>query len=260
VSEPLPEFEAPPLVEVVLGIQFNPVPAIRPIELSSLREKWRSTYPLVQEQPPLPAQVEAMQPGMPTFQVTLGGPQPRLWFMTGDETELVQIQNDRLIVNWRETPDRRVYPRFPRVRERLEQRAHDVQDFVGAPLGITQVEVTYINAIEPGDDLGSVEHVLQNWQPLEDHHLGRPAQARVALVFDVPDIGRPPVRMYVACDPGQRPDGAHAFFLTLTIRGAPAEESLEGAMRFMDEAHEHAVLSFTELTPTAMHDVWRRTK
>ena len=41
--------------------------------------------------------------------------------------------------------------------------------------------------------------------------------------------------------------------MTLTLRGAPADTQLEGALAFFDEAHEHLDRSFLELTPTAMH-------
>jgi uncharacterized protein (TIGR04255 family) len=258
----LPEFETPPLVEVALGVQFAPVPLIRPVELAPLRERWRKRYPLVQEQPALPSQIESNEEGLPTFQVTIGGPQPRLWFISEKEEELVQLQNDRLIVNWRDTPDERTYPRFPAVRELFRERAAELETFIGErgghPLAITQVEMIYINAIDPGEGVGRLERVLRNWKPIIGHHLGPPDEARAAVVFSVAGLGRPPVRMYVAADPSRRPDGHPAFFLTITLRGAPADSSLEGALEFIDQAHDHMVRSFAELTPTDMHKEWGR--
>jgi hypothetical protein len=88
--------------------------------------------------------------------------------------------------------------------------------------------------------------------------LGEPEQARVTLVFPVPDTGRPPVRMYVTVDPAQSPDGRPVFFLTLSVRGAPTDESLAAALRFMDQARSHIVRGFTELTPESMHATWER--
>lgn len=260
----LPDFADPPVVEVALGVQFRPLFGLRPIELCPLRERWRGEYPLVQEQPPLPPAVERPSFRGPSVELLLGPAlQTRLWFLTSDEAELVQLQHDRLTVNWRQMDGESAYPRFPAVRELFERRWHDLADFVNerqlGTLSPTQVELNYINAIDPlSGQLGQIERILRNWHSTSEHHLGAPEQARLALVFGVPDLGREPVRLYVAVDPAQRPDGQPVLFLTLTIRGAPADETLDSALRFMNEAHEHIVRSFAELTPHAMHTEWGR--
>jgi uncharacterized protein (TIGR04255 family) len=260
----LPVFEAPPLVEVALGVQFAPVPALRPIELGPLRDQWRPDYPIVQEVTPLPPQIESEAPGLPTVQFMVGGaPQTRLWFSNEAQSELVQLQQDRLIANWRQTPQDSVYPRYDAVRALFSSRLEDLESFIHnrslGVLEITQVEVTYINAIDrTNEDQSDLDRILRNWQPLTEHHLGQPEQARAALVFVVPDVGRAPVRMYVAIDPGNRPSGTPATFLTMTVRGAPGDASSEAAMRFMDDAHAHAVNSFAELTSPEIQEEWRR--
>ena len=37
----LPDFGAPPVVEVALGVQFRILPALRGLALAPLRERWR---------------------------------------------------------------------------------------------------------------------------------------------------------------------------------------------------------------------------
>ena len=260
----LPEFGAPPVVEVVLGVQFRPIFGLRPVELAGLRERWRSDYPLVQEQPPLPTQIESPRVGPPQVQVVVGPAlQSRIWFLNEAQTELVQLQHDRLTVNWRQMRSNIAYPRYPHVRRAFADRFGDLHAFVAEQgmgvLSVVQAEVTYINAIELDDDqLGRLDRVLRNWRPPTSNHLGEPEQVRAALVFPIADTGRPPVRMYVTVDPAQRSDGRPVQFLTITVRGAPTEESLEGALQFMDDAHGHVVRSFAELTPEPMHAVWER--
>lgn len=263
----LPEFEAPPLVEVSLGIQFNAIPALRPIELGALRDAWREAYPLVQELPPLPPQIESETPGIPAVQFSLGVPQARLWFLTATQSQLIQIQNDRFIVNWRQTPDDAEYPRYTSVREAFQARLDDLIEFVEqrnfGSIRVTQVEATYINAIDPPPGqtkLGDLTRVFRHWHSFEGHHLADPDQARAAFAFAIPDLGLPPVRMYVSADPAIRPDGKPAHFLTMTVRGAPADVDRDAALRFLDEAHGHLVHSFAELTPELMHKEWRRTR
>jgi uncharacterized protein (TIGR04255 family) len=229
-----------------------------------MREQWRSDYPLVQEQPPLPPQIESPTAGPIQVQVVVGpGLQTRLWFLNEEQAELVQLQHDRLTVNWRQIAPATIYPRYPHVRSVFENRFRELEGFVAdrnlGVLNVSQVEVTYINAIEPdGSQLGRLDRVLRNWVPPTSNHLGEPEQVRAALVFPVSDMGRPPVRMYVGVDPAQRPDGTPVLFLTMTVRGAPTEESLDGALRFMDQGRSHVVRSFTELTPEPMHRLWER--
>ncbi len=260
----LPDFTDPPVVEVALGVQFRPLFGLRPIELAGLRERWRDDYPIVQEQPPVAPAIEGAAFGPPSVQFIVGPAlQTRLWFLSNDQAELVQLQHDRLTVNWRQISTDSAYPRYPSVRDVFERRWGDLSEFVTerqlGVLSITQVELNYINAIDPGaEELGRLERFLRNWQPATQHHLGDPEQARLALVFGVPGVGSDPVRLYVAVDPAQRPDGQPVLFLTLTIRGAPADETLDGALRFMDEAHGHIVRSFAELTPETMHTEWGR--
>lgn len=259
----LPEFDDPPVVEVALGVQFRPLFSLRPIELSKLREAWRTDYPKVNELPPLPPTVEAPTRGVPNVQFMVGPAMPtRLWFVNDDQSELVQVQHDRLHVNWRQTGAMPKYPRYPRVRHLFEQRFTDLASFTeGADIGtlaITQAEVSYINAIDATDEqLGQLDRVLGNWHA-PSTHLGVPEQTRVVLVFLVPGVGEPPVRMFVTIDPSKRPDGRTALLLTLTVRGAPTGAALKNALEFMDQAHIHIVQSFAELTPEAMHTLWRR--
>ena len=48
------------------------------------------------------------------------------------------------------------------------------------------------------------------------------------------------------------------FALTLTARGAPIGDNLEGAFAFLDLGHRSIVLGFDELTTDLMHSVWGR--
>ena len=262
---PLPDFDDPPVVEVALGVQFRPIPGLRPVEMAGLRERWRSDYPVVLDQPPLAPAIEQPTSGPRTTQLVFGPAlQSRLWFLSEDQSSLVQIQHDRLTVNWRKL-DGVPYPRYPAVRDMFDRSFDDVQEFAAdrgfGPLDITQVEANYINRIDAADEgRGHLEGILRHWNSLTGHHLGDPEEARVAMVFPVPEIGTPPVRLYVDCGPAQQVGQAPVLLLTLTVRGAPTTSDLGSALEFMDEAHAHIVHSFAELTTDAMHEHWRRNR
>lgn len=262
VSE-LPAFARPPVVEMAVGVQFKALPALRGIRLGPLRERWREAYPLVDEQPALAPVFEASMPQGVTVEFPLGPVPPvRYWFLSQDSTELVQLQHDRLIVNWRQGDDLGEYPRYDHMRDLFLTRLRELSEFVveeqlGA-IEVSQVELNYINAVDAGPDAqGRLDRLLRGWATPE-HHLGQPLQARVNFVYEMESVGAGPVRLYVGVDPAQRPDGQPVSFFTLTVRGGPADSSLEATTEFMDIAHEHLVRSFAELTPEELHAEWGR--
>lgn len=262
-----PDFATPPVVEVALGVQFQPLFGLRGINLGPLRDRWRAAYPRIEEQPPLPPAVESgpTSSGL-TFQLNLGsGPAARYWFLSEAGTELVQLQQDRLIVNWREgSPPTEPYPRYWALRQTFEERVGDLQEFLAneglGVLDVTQAEVSYINAVPVGEQgHGNLGTLLRHWGDLSTNHLGQPEQSSARLAFKVPDVGRGPVRMHVAVDPAQRPtDGAPVLFFTLMVRGAPLTGTTDAALQFMDGAHSHLLRSFGELTSDAAKEQWGR--
>lgn len=259
----LPEFDTPPVVEVALGVQFRILPALRGLALAPLRELWRSQYPRVEEQPPLPSSVGSGSPGGPIVQLNVGLPSMRYWFLSSDGSDLVQVQQDRLSVNWREAETGNPYPRYRSVRKAFEDRFRELQTFVErehlGTVRVMQAELEYVNSVsvDPGRT-GQIGQVLDDWHVASHHHLGEPEEARVQMSFRVGDLGDGESRLWVQVVPGQRKASEAAVLLTLSARGKPTGEGLDETLAFLDGAHNHIVLSFTELTTSAKHEVWRR--
>ncbi|MFB7982475.1 TIGR04255 family protein [Streptomyces vinaceus] len=259
----LPDFERPPVIEVACGVQFRAVPGLRGVALAPLFKQWRGEFPVYEEQPPLPPVVEASPAGGPAVQVFFGNtPDVRHWFIDSSGHDLVQLQQDRLIVNWREGEPRASYPRFASVRDNLAARLTDLSDFLASEglgkLEITHAEVSYINAIEPkGGGLGGLDSIVKDWPLFPGHHLGRPMAARAAFEFPVPGLG-PAGRLAVSLGPGGRSNGEVTLFMTMTAQGRTEGASSDAALSFVDMAHEHVVRSFGELTTDAQHAQWGR--
>jgi uncharacterized protein (TIGR04255 family) len=156
----LPDYERPPLVEVVLSVQFSELQGYRTVHAGLLwADKFRAAYPRVLEKPPLDPTFEvfAPQPGAAQFQIKQmpGPPVPRLWFMNDDETELVQIQANRFIHNWRKVGEGETYPRYEKLRERFFYELTQIEDFfkswnIGS-VEPNQCEITYVNRLELDD-------------------------------------------------------------------------------------------------------------
>jgi uncharacterized protein (TIGR04255 family) len=259
----LPEFDAPPVIEVALDVQFQAIPELHGLRLAPLWDVWRADLPELQEQPPLAPLIEGGS-GENVRQVEFITvlPQPRYWFLSADSTELVQLQQDRLAVNWRAVGDAQ-YPRYPAVRAKMEQRASEFENYLRqeglTALQIIQAEISYVNAIRVDPDKpGDLTQLLRAWSGLPAHHLGEPGEVRLNLMFDVPELGKSPVRLHVAVSPGKTPNGSSCLFMNLTVRGNPGGSSVDDALSFIDGGHEHIVRSFEELTTEALHKLWRK--
>jgi uncharacterized protein (TIGR04255 family) len=259
----LPKFERPPVVEVSIGVQFRPLFGMRGLALAPLRERWRDQYPKVEEQPPLPPTIEGDSAAMPQLLFNVAPLPTRYWFLNESGTQLVQIQPDRLITNWRAGDQPAEYPRYRQMRTTFENRYSELAQFAGQEnlgvLEITQAEVSYVNAIKvPPDELGHIGLFLKAWSGTGDTRLGEPEQARMTLAFPVPGAGQPPVRLYAEVNPAQGAGGERVLFFTLTARGNPGGKSLDDSLKFMDEVRERLVWAFVELTTEEMHDAWGR--
>jgi uncharacterized protein (TIGR04255 family) len=260
----LPEFDNPPVVEVAVGVQLRPLFTMRGLALAPLRERWRPQYPRVEEQPAVPPVVEGGPQSITQVQFTVAPfATTRQLFLSESGNQLVQVQPDRMVVNWRSGEPPTEYPRYGHMREMFTNRYRDLAQFVAdegfGEIEVTQAELTYVNVldVEPGQ-VGQIGRFLRGWSGVVGHHLGEPEQARVTLTFPITGIGQPPVRLYVEVSPAQKPLGNPVIFLTLTVRGNPGGRGLDESLKFMDEAHQHLVRSFAELTVEGMHEIWGR--
>jgi hypothetical protein len=123
---PLPNFERPPVAEVILSVAFEPVQGLGVIELARLwEEKFRGEFPGVEEQPPWQMPIERLSssPGTPnvSLEVFSSPPMPRLWFISERGTELVQVQRDWFARNWRKMDSPEGYPRYASLRRPFEE-------------------------------------------------------------------------------------------------------------------------------------------
>src|ERR1700733_10242157 len=96
----LPDFEEPPVVETVLSVQFERLTEIRTAHLGLLWEKFRADFPKTEERPTL-AQVFEQFPETPRTRLGLElqtyetPPVPRLFFITAQGNQMIQVKPDR---------------------------------------------------------------------------------------------------------------------------------------------------------------------
>jgi uncharacterized protein (TIGR04255 family) len=268
----LPEYERPPVVEVALGTQFLPIPTLTAAHVGVFWGKLRDRFPGVEQQPAIAPTIETER-GSPSpaviFQFSTASTLPRTMFLSKDRAQMLQLQADALIHNWRkQTSDPGEYPRYPSIRkafeEDLEAFAEFLQSDLSAELALQQVEISYINHIAREDvwqTHAEPEKVLRILAP--DPVLGELAAPedlqvharRLLRSSDGTFLGR----LHIDFQPAFRLPGMEPIFvLTLTARGAPLSADLGGVLAFLDLGRQAIVRGFTAITTEAMHAAWRR--
>lgn len=273
INSDLPEFRNPPVAEVACSIQFNSIGRLDAPRLGLLWTRFRDRYPTTETHAPLTTAVELFGPPTPAevrVEVLPAPPLPRVWFLDSSGARLIQVQHDRFVVNWRRERDAE-YPRFPSLRHTLEAELGRFEDFLReeelGDLTLNQVELTYVNHIPAGTE-PSVRQPLADFvrlwagEPADTTYLQSAEQTGFECSYVMVDSeGKPIGRLHIRAESQfRRADKMPVYGLTLVGRGAPPEQRVDAALRFMDQQHEWIVRTFTEITTPTMHKVWERTR
>lgn len=270
----LPDYGDPPVGEVVLSAQFQPLPKLQITHLGLYWALVRELFPTTQMHGPVEPAFESFDqqtasPGL-SVRISLAPTQfPRVWLVSSDGTELLQIQQDRFILNWRKVRPTDVYPRYEHIRERFETHFRGYQEFllkekvIGAPLESNQVEVTYLNQIQSGrvwTNHSELHKVLRVYQPIATNNvLGDPESVFFRSVTPLlfADDSKPTARMHVEVNPANAiSDRSPLILVSFLVRGAPRAQDIAGVVQFMDFARDKIVRTFDLITTPDMHAVW----
>ena len=237
----------------------------------------RRDYPKVLEQPPLGPVFETFGvPAFSTLGIRLEGlmtpPFPRFWFESDDGRHLFQLQQDRLIHNWRKREKDDEYPRYEAVQARFVAEIKKVDTFLRQQnlghIAPNQCEMTYLNFIRLPD--GSNPHT-QMWRitpfcsdfrsterevPIKGAALENTGlQARYIMSREAEQFGR----IYCSFTPAYSPvDQVPGVQLEITARGKPTEETVPSALDLLDQEHIAIVRTFLAATNPDLHEFWGR--
>lgn len=267
----LPDFARPPITEAVLSIQFATVAAFRSAHVGLLWEQFRATYPTVSEHPPIQPIFETfgtrvvMAEPMIQIETLLSPPMPRFWLEATDGS-LLQLQQDRILHNWRKLESDQEYPRYEALRDEFQKEVGLFVAFLArenlGEMKVNQCEVTYVNTIQLAD--GSHPHrslgrITPLWADAQstDHAL-KPEGAQITARYFMTGDGDTPIgRVHVVFTPGfMTADLAPVVKLELTARGKPASDTVDSAFDFLARARAEVVRTFAAVTTPEMHDYW----
>src|SRR2546422_10783360 len=109
----LPDYDNPPVNEVVCGIQFKMLEDLRIPHFGLFWERCNTEYPTCQEVAPLLPVIERLGDEDVEIQPPTELPLPRVWFLNAEDTGIIQLQRDRFLHNWKKGKPTDAYPRYP---------------------------------------------------------------------------------------------------------------------------------------------------
>jgi uncharacterized protein (TIGR04255 family) len=255
----LPSFDRPPVIEVAVGVHFLQLPGLNTVSLVRLVDDlWRSAYPMTIEQPLMPPL--ALPGGGPTlaFQLQTGPPPVRLWSLTEDQSLLVQVQHDRLLLNWRKLADGDPYPRYRRLREVFTGLWREFASYVGDhdDFGVLQpsiAEVSFFNRI-PIRGAAEIPEVIKALNPRWT--LEKQIAVAYQIERDLSDLlmngGQNIVLNYHPVN------GPMQLEISTRIGVDTPDGNVSDVLAALDTAHQVGVLTFDELGTDNAHSRWGR--
>lgn len=263
----LVKFSNPPVVEVVCGQQFATIREWRSHHYGLFWQTLEGDLPVVEDKPPLPTGFELpLGPASPPKFEYMDSFLPRVWFHSQDRRKMVQVQNDRLLFNWRKSGEDHNYPSFEVVKREFDKYSSKFSDFLKsagfAPLNTNQYEVTYVNHIGPkngfaqfGNDELFADHKRHT---AKDRLLGPTESINLRWTYAMPKgWGRLTAHAQTAFLPDVNNEKIIRF--DVTARGWPGPGTKEREEWFL-MAHEWITRGFTEMTSPDAHKLWQRTK
>jgi uncharacterized protein (TIGR04255 family) len=264
----LPVYASPPVVETILGVQFDRLPGFRNAHLGAF---WKtldvSKWPTVADAPPLQPQFErfdeaaAMQWGKGSQLQLTAVPPGRVQITNQEGNRMIQVQNGRLHFNWlgQNAPE---YVRYANIRAGFEDVLNDFLRFADAEkvgkFQPNQWEVTYLNHIPRG----TVWNTPADWNffsllsgipRLDELVEGESFDGEWHFV--IPEKrGRLHIQWRHGVKHGD--DEQEIIVLTLTARGPISGASPASILEGLDVGHNTIVRGFEALMSDTANEYW----
>lgn len=255
-------FDRPPVVEVVCGISFALSKPIRTAHIGLYWSRVAEEFPRCEDAPPIAMVIEGQGASdsidykMQIEQLSLP-PLRRSWLINEAGTNLVQLQDDRFLFNWKRDTTDAAYPSYEQVVAGFREQWANYKAFLTAELAepvVTQLELTYWNFW-----VGGPEFLRDHARDVSkaDRFLPSPEAINFRTIYGLPDGAG---RLHVAASSARHSrSGEKGVRLELTARGMPRDISERGCAEWFDLAHEWITQGFADMTTEDSHTAWGRT-
>lgn len=254
-----------PVTEVGLSVAMTRQSTFTGPTFPRVLQDWLLSHPRVETMPPYVMPPESPDIPLQTqsasqFNIITSGMEPRYWLHSGDETEVVQVQSDYLGLNWRRGDPGGSYIGYQSIKGRfldlLEVVATGLRE-IGGSLEPIRAELAYVNIISPNrvwSKLSDMSRVIAVSLPhVEDYE-----HFSFAYSKNISYDGRLHGRLHVAVQPGYDwVKDEPRIGLNIVARSLElGNRSIDGAMAFIDHAHDEAGIAFHKLLTPAAKEMW----
>lgn len=252
------DFQRPPVAETALGVVFAPLSGWSVLHFGLAWERFRELYPVTEIKT---AGGIAQMRFTSAEGIDFDALPIKAMFIDQSGNQLVQIQRNAFIRNWRLTKDSVEYQHYENVRP-LFQRDWEafcsfLKDEKLGPIEVTQCEVTYINHLIRGEEwktFNDVPRIFRLWASPGAESLSASQMVSFVTVFELPDNAG---TLQVVLQPGiRKSDSKEIIQFSLTATGKPAGSNLGDILKWLDLGHVAVVTSFRDLTTPDMHKYW----
>jgi uncharacterized protein (TIGR04255 family) len=256
---PVANFKRPPIGEVSFGLSFIPLNAFKAAHYGAFWDLIRKDYPDCDDKP----QVFDL-PGPPPLTAEWF-PLPRVWYLHRDRNFLIQLQPNKIWLNWRRLNDAEDYPRFeallPIFRDAVGQFSDFVSDSNIGTVSATSGELSYVNQIPIGEiwhDYSDVGKFMEDVRWVG----GRKTLPNPTGIAWRADFNVGSDRLSVNLTSGKEAVGAQRPMYVLEIRASSANDTAftRNDFEWFNKANKLIVEAFCELTTAkAQSEYWKRT-
>ena len=264
----LPSFARPPVIETVLGVQFDSLPNLKNAHLGAFWHRLGSDWPHVADEPRLDSQFERFDDeaswiGDGVRLRLTRDPASRLQIRNGIRDRMIQIQNGRFHLNWLKKPGED-YPRYSKIRTQFDRLFSKFEDYVQetgvGSITPNQWEVTYVNHF-PAGTTWSDPNDWRSFLPSMGPEASLPTGLSLETFgghwqFEIePQLGR----LHVEVQHGRSNDRPSSedpvLVMKLTARG-PMSTEVPSVGDGLDLGRKAIVLAFKGLTSEEAHEFW----
>ncbi len=261
-----------------MSVQFDSVEGLKIPHLGLIWQGFKSRFPNVEQHGNLGPVVERVRPSrvtQPQISLSTAVETPRVWFLSEDGADLVQIQSNRFVRNWRKQPTvNRDYPHYddhirPSFLSDLNEFRQALIDNGLEDISINQCELTYVNHITPNEVWQShsqIDRILNIWSKESSKSLGSGFEnASVRFSNKIEDsAGEFLGRVHFDMQPqflvqsGKSGEPSPVFVCNLVARGRPISDKEDGFIRFLDLGRRQMIELFERIFTEAIQESWEK--
>lgn len=255
----LVDYERPPVVETSFRFTFPPIKGWTVFHLGLFWAHLRKRYPYAEVRLPMGAvEMEELDFKL-GLEVRLESFPLRSWFLDSSRNQLLQVQPNAFVRNWRAIEAEHKYCHYSDLKPMFQEDWAIYQDFLKeenlvAP-AVFQCEVTYVNHFVKGREWKELEDVARLFKRVKFELAG----ALVTSISFSANVTGNQVRMDAS--PGLRADGTPIIQLTLKVNSSPTTAGEADVWTTLDGCHKLLVETFADIMNDDLQkQVWKRTR